>query len=159
MSGFDLERKFPNLKLGGSAPAMFRVNDCGTLVYGRRDFDDETGTYVKTYGISLVVIPVFALTAYRVSDAARGWYFIGREPLSAFAVLRSSLGCVPCSRIGVFERHHCGSRFALRQTPTRRRRAVVLHAVRACERRRTRRDGPPVHSSADQGRFAHRGHP
>ena len=44
-----------------SGPALFRLNGCGLGVYGRRDFDRETGTYVKTYCISVFFIPVLAL--------------------------------------------------------------------------------------------------
>src|SRR5205807_371887 len=68
-----------------SAPPLFRINGCGFGVYGKRDFDPETGTYVKTYCFCLLFIPVVALSAYRVADASRGWYFLGRVPLSGFA--------------------------------------------------------------------------
>src|SRR5581483_9320718 len=39
-----------------------------------------------TWCLALVFVPVLALRAYRVARAQnRGWYFIGREPLSFFA--------------------------------------------------------------------------
>ena len=31
------------------APFLFRLNGCGAGLYGHRDLDDETGTYVKTW--------------------------------------------------------------------------------------------------------------
>jgi tetratricopeptide (TPR) repeat protein len=78
----ELKEKFPNLKPLSGAPPLFRVNGCGVSLVGRRDYDKETRTYVKTYCIFLIFIPVIPICAYRVSDASGGWYFIGREPLS-----------------------------------------------------------------------------
>lgn len=88
-----LRAKFPNLRPIKRAPVLMRINGIGLGMYGRRDFDPETNTYVKTYCFCLVFIPVLALAAYRVVDADRGWHFIGREPLSSFAK-SSSFGLV-----------------------------------------------------------------
>jgi hypothetical protein len=81
----DLESKFPGMIPVKSPPAMFRFNGCGIALYGRRDADAETKTYVATWCVSLLFVPCFCLRAYRVSPAQRGWYFIGREPLSTLA--------------------------------------------------------------------------
>ncbi len=81
----DLQTQFPSMQPIQSPPRLFRLNGCGTGVFGARDRDPETGAYIKTYCISILFIPVLALRAYRVLDAERGWYFLGREPLSAFA--------------------------------------------------------------------------
>src|SRR5438045_2861442 len=70
-----------------SPPKMFRVNGCGVALYGKRDMDAETGAYVATWCLSLLFIPIFAFRAYRVARAQRGWYFLGREPLSGLAKL------------------------------------------------------------------------
>ncbi|MEO1614400.1 MAG: hypothetical protein AAFV88_01035, partial [Planctomycetota bacterium] len=68
------------------APTMWTVNGCGLTLYGSRDKDPETRTYVKTRCLSLVFLPLFALSAYRVAKAGgEGWYFLGRVPLSGFA--------------------------------------------------------------------------
>jgi hypothetical protein len=48
MSEIDLNRKFPDLRPIKSPPPMFRINGCGVALYGRRDADQETGTYVAT---------------------------------------------------------------------------------------------------------------
>lgn len=85
MPQVDLKQKFPNLTPVKSPPALARINGCGVGLYGKRDFDEETQTYVATWCISLLFVPVFCLRAYRVAVASRGWYFLGREPLSAFA--------------------------------------------------------------------------
>lgn len=83
--GIDLTERFPDLQPISGPPALFRVNGCGVGVYGRRDFDHHTGTYITTWCLSLIFVPVLALRAYRVADAQRGWYFLGREPLSGLA--------------------------------------------------------------------------
>lgn len=77
----DLKRRFPLMRDLKGVPALFTLNGCGFSLYGRRDFDQQTHTYVKTRFISLVFVPVFPWDAYRVADAAKGWYFIGKEPL------------------------------------------------------------------------------
>ena len=86
MDDNELRKMFPNLTPGSSAPAMFRLNGCGLALYGSRDHHEPSNTYVSTYCISILFIPVIALKAYRISDApSGGWYFLGSEPLSTFA--------------------------------------------------------------------------
>lgn len=87
MASFDeLKSRFPNLRPINGAPVLFRFNGCGFSVYGTRDRDEQTGTYVTTYAFCIVFIPVLALTAYRVADApGGGQYYLGREGLSGFA--------------------------------------------------------------------------
>jgi tetratricopeptide (TPR) repeat protein len=78
--------KFTDMRPIRSAPTLQTVNGIGTTIYGRRDYDPETGTYVKTHCFSVLFIPVLALGAYRVADAeGGGWYFIGKVPLSGLA--------------------------------------------------------------------------
>lgn len=68
-----------------SPPSLFKVNGCGVGMYGRRDFDAATGTYLKTRCACLVFVPVLPLDTYRVADAqGGGWYFIGREKPGGF---------------------------------------------------------------------------
>ena len=81
-----LRIKFPNLKPIKRTPTLYRMNGCGVSVYGKRDYDAETQTYVKTYAVCFLMVPILALAAYRVVDArGGGWYFLGKEPLSNFA--------------------------------------------------------------------------
>src|ERR1044071_7000646 len=80
-----LRTRFPEMRPVKRAPALMRVNGIGTGMYGRRDSDFETATYVKTHCLCFVFLPIFALGAYRVADAERGWYFFGKERLSGFA--------------------------------------------------------------------------
>lgn len=81
----DLKSRFPDMTPLSSPPVLFTMNGVGTTVYGHRDYDAETQTYVKTMYFCVVFIPVIALRAYRVADAESGWYFLGRVPLSPAA--------------------------------------------------------------------------
>jgi hypothetical protein len=81
----NLEEKFPDLQPIRSAPSLFTINGCGLMLYGSRDYDADTETYVKTQCLTFIFVPLMGVRAYRVANAEQGWYFIGREPLSAFA--------------------------------------------------------------------------
>ena len=86
MSEQELSERFPDMVPIQSVPTMFTINGFGTGLYGSRNRDAESGTYVTTYALCALFIPVFALRAYRIADGGvNQYYFIGREPLSAFA--------------------------------------------------------------------------
>ena len=55
------------------------------MFYGRRDDDEETGSYIQTHCLCLVWVPILALGAYRVAESADGKDVLGREPLSTLA--------------------------------------------------------------------------
>jgi hypothetical protein len=80
-----LREKFPHLRPVIRAPVLWTVNGIGLTMYGKRDVDTETGTYVKTHCFCFLFVPLLALGAYRVADAQRGWYFLGKDRLSSFA--------------------------------------------------------------------------
>jgi len=91
-----LRIKFPHLQPLKRLPSLVTMNGFGVSVYGKRDFDPETQTYVKTHCFCALFIPIFALGAYRVADAGlRRWSFLGKEPLSGFArSWNMAMGCV-----------------------------------------------------------------
>jgi hypothetical protein len=65
-----------------SAPPLFRLNGCGVGLYGQRDRRPD-GSYIATYCLSVLFIPVLPLTAYRVRDAGDNRFqFSAREYLS-----------------------------------------------------------------------------
>jgi hypothetical protein len=81
-----LEERFPDMKPITAVPPLGLVYGIGTTVYGGRDHDAQTGTYVKTHCFCLLFVPILAIGAYRVADAPNGgWYFVGKVPLSRFA--------------------------------------------------------------------------
>ena len=68
-----------------SAPALFRLNGFGAGLYGERD-NAPDGSYVSTYCISALWIPIFPLSAYRVRRPAHNQYeFFAKVQLSGFA--------------------------------------------------------------------------
>ena len=86
MSELRLEDRFPNLQPIDSAPSLSTINGIGTCLYGRRDEDAETETYVSTLCFCLLFVPLLCLRSYRIADAGGGsYYFLGREPMSALA--------------------------------------------------------------------------
>ncbi len=85
MSTQDWQSRFPDMKPLQRPPALHLVNGIGTTIYGSRDYDEATHTYVSTLCFCLFFIPIFALRAYRVAKASSGWYFLGRVPLSPAA--------------------------------------------------------------------------
>lgn len=83
----ELYQRFPDMTPTNRAPTLFSVNGLGLTVYGRRNVDPETGTYVKTHFLIVFFVPLFALGAYRVADhpEGSGWLFLGKVPVGSFA--------------------------------------------------------------------------
>lgn len=82
----DLRSRFPDLTPVTHNPTLFTFNGLGTMLYGRRDYDAETVTYVKTRCVCLVYVPIFALDSWRVADSTGGgWRLLGRCGISTFA--------------------------------------------------------------------------
>lgn len=96
----ELKGRFPNLRPIKVQPGMVTINGIGTKLYGRRDFDAETGSYISTLSFTFLFIPLFFLRAYRVTEEppvgtiikSRAWYFIGSEPLSKLALVWNCIG-------------------------------------------------------------------
>lgn len=64
-----------------SPPTMARVNGVGTALYGRREIDERTRTFVATLYFVVFLIPIIPLACYRVRTApGGGWYFLGKVP-------------------------------------------------------------------------------
>ena len=90
-----LQTKFPDMQPICSAPSMHTVNGIGTRLYGERDRDRETGAYVSTLCFCIVFIPVYALSAYVVTDGkGGGWHFFGSVPLSQTARDRNKVSII-----------------------------------------------------------------
>lgn len=78
----DLSMRFPDVDPRRQSPILFRINGFGFGLYGRRSHDPETGTYVKRHCFCALWIPLIPIASYRVADADRGWYVLGRLQLS-----------------------------------------------------------------------------
>lgn len=87
---------FPKMKPSTKAPPLFTLNGCGVMLYGMRDQDRETQSYVTTLFLTLVFVPLFPIKAYRVVKASHNsYYFLGTEPLSGLCKgYRWAVACV-----------------------------------------------------------------
>ncbi len=84
MSEIDLNAKFPEMQPVTAMPTLGTMFGIGLKMWGYRDEDAETGTYVKTQCFCLLGIPIFSLSAFRIANWQDGIVLIGREPLSLF---------------------------------------------------------------------------
>jgi tetratricopeptide (TPR) repeat protein len=86
MSTVPLQDRFPDLEPINSAPSLHTINGVGTTLFGSRDHDAETGTYVTTLCACFAFIPIMCLAAYRVAAAGGNrYYFLGKTRLSPLA--------------------------------------------------------------------------
>jgi hypothetical protein len=76
MSNEYLAQKFPNMRPITSAPSLSTVNGIGMQLIGRRDFDEETKSYVATHALCILFIPLIPIGAYRVFVSER---FVSRS--------------------------------------------------------------------------------
>ena len=75
---------FGNMKPIESAPTLYTINGIGTTLYGNRDSDPISDTYVATLYFVFFFIPLFPLKSYRVQAApGGGWRFLGSVPFAA----------------------------------------------------------------------------
>jgi hypothetical protein len=86
-----LQARFPDLE-PGQPPSLFTINGVGFMMYGHRDYDEATGTYVTSACVTVLFVPIFIMSSYRVADAPAegwfstgGWHVLGRVPLSPLA--------------------------------------------------------------------------
>ena len=73
-------------------PTLYRLNGMGFGLYGHTGDDQASGTYVKTYYVSVAWLPFFPICRYRVRDALEGgWVFVGELPLRRLDIIRPLL--------------------------------------------------------------------
>jgi hypothetical protein len=85
------QSRFPDL-VPSQPPVLFTFNGLGTMMYGSRDWDDATRTYVSSACLVVFFVPIFVIGSYRVADAPAqgwldrgGWHVLGSVPLSPLA--------------------------------------------------------------------------
>lgn len=65
-----------------STPTMYTFNGIGSKLYGKRDFDPHTQSYIATLYFTFVFLPIFPFASYRVRDSGGNRYqFLGKVPL------------------------------------------------------------------------------
>lgn len=65
-----------------NAPSMYTFNGIGTKLYGKRNYDSASQSYIATLYFTILYAPIFPLSAYRVRHAGGNQYqFLGKVPL------------------------------------------------------------------------------
>ena len=65
-----------------NAPSMSTFNGIGTRLYGKRNYDSASQSYIATLYFTILYAPIFPLSAYRVRHAGGNQYqFLGKVPL------------------------------------------------------------------------------
>jgi hypothetical protein len=63
-------------------PIVSPIHAFGPRLFGERDFDQATGSYVANQWLTFLFVPIFPLGAYRVTDAdGEAYSVLGRVPL------------------------------------------------------------------------------
>ena len=75
-------RVFAQMEPIAEAPSLRTINGFGTTIYGEREHDPRTGSYVTTLYFVALFIPVFPIACYRVVRKGGGWSFLGKVPFS-----------------------------------------------------------------------------
>jgi tetratricopeptide (TPR) repeat protein len=76
-------RVFAQMEPISAAPGLHTINGIGTTLYGRRDEDAQTGSYIATLYFVFFFIPLFPIACYRViPQGAKSWNFLGKVPYS-----------------------------------------------------------------------------
>jgi tetratricopeptide (TPR) repeat protein len=105
----ELQDRFPEMRRIYAPPSLQLAAGTGTSMFGSRDYDEETDSYVSTQCICLFMVPLIALAAYRVIDArGGGHYFLGRVPLSRFSRVWNVFFVISLTSLislGVWEHH------------------------------------------------------
>jgi tetratricopeptide (TPR) repeat protein len=66
-------------------PPQYNFLGFGLYLFGERDPDEETGSFVRTLYLCLMYLPVLALRSYRVEPTDDGWRYLERVPVSRTA--------------------------------------------------------------------------
>ena len=74
-----------------SAPTMYTFNGIGTTLYGRRNYDPHSQSYIATLYFTFIFLPIIPLASYRVKSEGGGRYhFLGKGLFESSRVYRPS---------------------------------------------------------------------
>jgi hypothetical protein len=79
---------YEGLKKLDCAPTMYTFNGIGTMLYGRRDYDPHSQSYIATLYLTFIFLPLFPLASYRVKSVNGNRYqFLGRASMKKTAFI------------------------------------------------------------------------
>jgi hypothetical protein len=90
----DPTAKFADLRPIRSAPPLYHLFGFGLYLYGDRDFDAETHSFVRTLCFCLLYIPLIPLRAFRTAPTVHGWAYLGRVPVSGASRVWGLVSCL-----------------------------------------------------------------
>lgn len=76
-----------------SAPSLFSANGIGMTLYGSTDRDVRNGSFISTYYLIILAIPLFPLARYRVTQQGNSYRFLGKAPLRPFDWWHIAITC------------------------------------------------------------------
>jgi hypothetical protein len=85
----DPSAKFADLRGMKAPPRLYHFFGFGLYLYGDRDLDLETQSFVRTLCLCVLYIPVLAIRSYRVAPSDDGWSYLGVTEVSRSARLLS----------------------------------------------------------------------
>src|SRR5262249_19686046 len=125
----DPSTKFPDLQPMRSDPPQYHLFGFGLYLYGDRDFDVETQSFVRTLCFCVLYLPLIPLRAYRAAPALDGWHYLGRVPVSGPARIWSAVVCVALlatgGALGAHAYRNAPGRVAARQIEEAERLAAI----------------------------------
>jgi tetratricopeptide (TPR) repeat protein len=81
----DPTAKFADPRPTLAEPPLYHLFGFGLYLYGDRDFDVETQSFVRTLCLCVLYIPLIPIRAYRAAPALDGWSYLERVPVSGGA--------------------------------------------------------------------------
>jgi tetratricopeptide (TPR) repeat protein len=75
-------RAYAQMEPVASAPTLYTINGVGSVLYGQRDYDARTQSYIATLYFAVLWVPLLPLACYRVISHGNGWRFLGKVPFS-----------------------------------------------------------------------------
>jgi hypothetical protein len=89
-------KRFPDMIPVESVPSLNMIFGFGFGMFGERNFDKQTNTYVTTVFLFIFFIPIFAFGSFRVGEASEEQsHMLGRVTAQTFQFH----GRVPMSRL------------------------------------------------------------
>jgi hypothetical protein len=80
----DIKTIHPELERA-AAPTQFGFFGIGTRLYGQRDYNAQSRSYVSTLYFTVFFIPVIPIASYRIVQQGSDRYALGKVPLSTLA--------------------------------------------------------------------------
>src|SRR5207249_731772 len=94
-------------------------NGIGTKLYGKRNYDANTQSYISTLYFTFIFFPVLPLGSYRVRNVGGNQYqFLGKVPLKWTAFIAPAIVCVAIAILMMQDSTDTSTSRPVQSTPT-----------------------------------------